>query len=171
MPCRYLRVCMENRKPGANPGRYRHCMRGGHVCDESRSLGDPLRRLAHDPGSVSQETCSADLTAVAPGLGADGSAFVKSDGVALCCFVLFVCRRSPFAAWNTAKRTIFAGSSDTAFHPRRKLPAGGKKHFGKKSLVKAAEKYRAAPRNSARSLRQDFCPNSKFGKRRNPVCI
>ena len=31
--------------------------------------------------------------------------------------------------------------------------------------------FRAAPRNSARSLRQDFCPNSKFGKRRNPVCI
>ena len=27
----------------------------------------------------------------------------------------------------------------------------------------------APPRNSARSLRQDFCPNSKFGKRRNPV--
>ena len=32
-------------------------------------------------------------------------------------------------------------------------------------------KIRAAPRNSARSLRQDFCPNSKFGKRRNTVCI
>ena len=31
--------------------------------------------------------------------------------------------------------------------------------------------FRAAPRNSARSLRQDFCPNSKFGKRRNTVCI
>ena len=30
---------------------------------------------------------------------------------------------------------------------------------------------KAAPRNSARSLRQDFCPNSKFGKRRTPVCI
>ena len=29
----------------------------------------------------------------------------------------------------------------------------------------------APPRNSARSLRQDFCSNSKFGKRRNPVCI
>ena len=29
----------------------------------------------------------------------------------------------------------------------------------------------AAPHNSARSLRQDFCPNSKFGKRRNTVCI
>ena len=31
--------------------------------------------------------------------------------------------------------------------------------------------FRAAPRNSTRSLRQDFCPNSKFGKRRNTVCI
>ena len=30
---------------------------------------------------------------------------------------------------------------------------------------------KAAPRNSARSLKQDFCLNSKFGKRRNPVCI
>ena len=29
----------------------------------------------------------------------------------------------------------------------------------------------AAPHNSARSLRQDFCPNSKFGKRRNTACI
>jgi len=29
----------ENRKPGENPGRYRHCMRGGtHNKDESRSL-------------------------------------------------------------------------------------------------------------------------------------
>ena len=31
--------------------------------------------------------------------------------------------------------------------------------------------FRAAPRNSARSLSQDFCLNSKFGKRRNTVCI
>ena len=30
---------------------------------------------------------------------------------------------------------------------------------------------RATPHNSARTLRQDFCPNSKFGKRRNTVCI
>ena len=30
---------------------------------------------------------------------------------------------------------------------------------------------KAIPRNSARSLRQDFCPNSKLGKRRNTVCI
>ena len=30
--------------------------------------------------------------------------------------------------------------------------------------------HMATPCNSARSLRQDFCPNSKFGKRRNTVC-
>ena len=30
---------------------------------------------------------------------------------------------------------------------------------------------RAAPHNSARSLRQDFCSNSKFRKWRNTVCI
>ena len=28
----------ENREPGANPGRYRHCMRGGPTFDESWSL-------------------------------------------------------------------------------------------------------------------------------------
>ena len=33
------------------------------------------------------------------------------------------------------------------------------------------KRVKAAPRNSARSLRQDFYPNSKFGKRRNTVCI
>ena len=32
-------------------------------------------------------------------------------------------------------------------------------------------KQRAAPHNSARSLRQDFCSNSKFRKWRNTVCI
>jgi hypothetical protein len=30
--------------------------------------------------------------------------------------------------------------------------------------------FKAAPHNSARSLRQDFCPNSKFEKRMNTVC-
>ena len=30
---------------------------------------------------------------------------------------------------------------------------------------------RATPRNSARSLSQNFCPNSKFQKWRNTVCI
>ena len=32
-------------------------------------------------------------------------------------------------------------------------------------------KIKAAPHNSARSLRQDFCSNSKFRKWRNTVCI
>ena len=31
--------------------------------------------------------------------------------------------------------------------------------------------FRAAPHNSSRSLRQDFCSNSKFRKWRNTVCI
>ena len=31
--------------------------------------------------------------------------------------------------------------------------------------------FRATPHNLARRLSQDFCPNSKFGKRRNTVCI
>ena len=30
---------------------------------------------------------------------------------------------------------------------------------------------RATPHNLTRRLSQDFCPNSKFGKRRNTVCI
>ena len=33
------------------------------------------------------------------------------------------------------------------------------------------QKIKAAPHNSARSLRQDFCSNSKFRKWRNTVCI
>ena len=31
--------------------------------------------------------------------------------------------------------------------------------------------FKATPHNSARSLRQDFCSNSKFRKWRNTVCI
>ena len=46
----------ENRKPGANPGRYRHCMRGGSVQGESRSLGKP-EKAARNRRSVSQENC------------------------------------------------------------------------------------------------------------------
>ncbi len=40
----------------------------------------------------------------------------------------------------------------------------------RKGLADVVFCVRAAPHNSARSLRQDFCPNSKFGKRRNTVC-
>ena len=35
----------ENREPGVNPGRYRHCMRGGDTFDESRSLGKPEKAV------------------------------------------------------------------------------------------------------------------------------
>ena len=38
------------------------------------------------------------------------------------------------------------------------------------SSAERAGSVQAAPHNSARSLRQDFCSNSKFGKRRNTVC-
>ena len=38
MPADAVIAPQENRKPGANPGRYRHCMRGGSAFGESRSL-------------------------------------------------------------------------------------------------------------------------------------
>ena len=38
MPADVVTASQENREPGANPGRYRHCMRGGPTFDESRSL-------------------------------------------------------------------------------------------------------------------------------------
>ena len=53
----FLRGQVENREPGANPGRYRHCKRGGCIRDESRSLGNSLRRLYVRCGCVSQENC------------------------------------------------------------------------------------------------------------------
>ena len=46
----------ENRKPGENPGRYRHCMRGGSVQGESRSLGQP-EKAAQGLRCVSPENC------------------------------------------------------------------------------------------------------------------
>ena len=38
MPADVVTAPQENRKPGENPGRYRHYMRGGSALDESRSL-------------------------------------------------------------------------------------------------------------------------------------
>ena len=46
----------ENRKPGENPGRYRHCMRGGSAFGESRSLGKPEKAM-QNCRSASQENC------------------------------------------------------------------------------------------------------------------
>ena len=46
----------ENRKPGANPGRYRRCMRGGATLDESRSLGKP-EKAVWSLGCASQKNC------------------------------------------------------------------------------------------------------------------
>ena len=52
----------------------------------------------------------------------------------------------------------------------RSCPAVGTlKRQARRSL--RPQKIKAAPHNSARSLRQDFCSNSKFRKWRNTVCI
>ena len=40
-----------------------------------------------------------------------------------------------------------------------------------KEVLESADFIKAAPHNSARSLSQNFCPNSKFRKWRNTVCI
>ncbi len=40
-----------------------------------------------------------------------------------------------------------------------------------KEVLESADFIKAAPHNSARSLSQNFCPNSKFQKWRNTVCI
>ena len=46
----------ENRKPGGNPGRYRHCMRGGSLFGESRSLAKAEKAIG-DLWCASQENC------------------------------------------------------------------------------------------------------------------
>lgn len=56
MPIDSVKGLSENREPGANPGRYRHCMCGGSVFDESRSLGKP-EKAAQSCGCISQENC------------------------------------------------------------------------------------------------------------------
>ena len=46
----FLRGQVENREPGVNPGRYRHCERGGRTHDESRSLGSFPEKAVCAPG-------------------------------------------------------------------------------------------------------------------------
>lgn len=50
MPAGFLRGRGENREPGVNPGRYRHCERGGRTHDESRSLGSFPEKAVCAPG-------------------------------------------------------------------------------------------------------------------------
>ena len=57
MPAAAVTAPRENRKPGVSPGRYRHCMRGGSLFGESRSLGKPEKAI-ENRRSVSQENCS-----------------------------------------------------------------------------------------------------------------
>ena len=49
----------ENRESGANPERYRRCMRGGWQQDESRSLAQAEKALSN-LGGASQKTCLGD---------------------------------------------------------------------------------------------------------------
>ena len=60
MPVDAVTAPQENRKSGANPGRYRHCMRGGPLLGESRSLGKPEKAM-EDRRDASQENCSNEV--------------------------------------------------------------------------------------------------------------
>ena len=57
VPADAVTAPQENRKPGVNPGRYRHCMRGGSLFGESRSLGKP-EKATQSLWSASQKNCS-----------------------------------------------------------------------------------------------------------------
>ena len=76
----------ENRKPGVNPGRYRHCMRGGSLLGESRSLGKPEKAI-ENRRNASQENCSNEVKTL-------GSA--STEPVVFCC-------------GKTAAATLFVG--------------------------------------------------------------
>ena len=65
----------ENRKPGVNPGRYRHCMRGGSLFGESRSL-EKSEKAIENRRNVSQENCSNEVKTL-------GSA--STEPVIFCC--------------------------------------------------------------------------------------
>ena len=79
-----------------------------------------------------------------------------------------------FAAYTCVR--VVSSSANFEMHPcrpsaYRSLPRGNcRVHF---SLLPCSipHSFMAAPHNSARSLRQDFCSNSKFRKWRNTVCI
>ena len=60
MPAEAVTAPQENRKPGANPGRYRHCMRGGSLFGESRSLAKAEKAI-ETRRSASQENCSNEV--------------------------------------------------------------------------------------------------------------
>ena len=76
----------ENRKPGANPGRYRHCMRGGSLFGESRSL-EKSEKAIENRRSASQENCLNEVKTL-------GSA--STEPVVFCC-------------GKTAAATLFVG--------------------------------------------------------------
>jgi len=76
VPAEAVTAPQENRKPGENPGRYRHCMRGGtHRKTKVGHWGNP-RRLCGRLRYASQENCSNEVMA-------HGSA--STDSVVFCC--------------------------------------------------------------------------------------
>ena len=75
MPADAVTALQENRKPGENPGRYRHCMRGGSLFGESRSLGKSEKAI-ENRRNVSQENCSNEVKTL-------GSA--STEPVVFCC--------------------------------------------------------------------------------------
>ena len=74
VPADAVTAPQENREPGENPGRYRHCMRGGSAFGESRSLGQPEKAMQNWRGA-SQENCL--------NVGTQGSA--STEPVIFCC--------------------------------------------------------------------------------------
>ena len=75
MPADVVTAPQENRKPGANPGRYRRCMRGGNTLDESRSL-EKSEKAVWSLGCVSQKNCLNEVKTL-------GSA--STEPVVFCC--------------------------------------------------------------------------------------
>ena len=54
---------------------------------------------------------------------------------------------------------------------RKVMPRSRHPKKASEEVIETSKEIKAAPHNSARSLRQDFCSNSKFRKWRNTVCI
>ena len=87
----------ENRKSGANPERYRHCMCTGPTRGESQPLGNFPRRLCAGCQSTSQETCSRSFPLLSAYIG-QADFFVRENRLRQCSY----CRS--FLLKNTQKQ-------------------------------------------------------------------
>ena len=83
--CRGCLGPAENRKSGANPERYRHCMCSGPTRGESQSLGTLPRRLCAGCQSTSQETCSRRFPLLSAYIGQAGF-FVREKRLRQCSY-------------------------------------------------------------------------------------